>query len=151
MKGVLLFVARALFSLPFIIDGIGKLLNWSAALTDWNEALYRWQIYIEGFGGVAFVGDVLQYGVSKIPFVMGVAIVLEVVGGGLVLVAGYTMRIGTSLLLLFSLLTTLIFHPFWLEVGEDFHIQVMLFLRNISIVGLSLYLLIVSQKEKIAT
>jgi|GEM_PF-6874287 len=150
MRGVLLFIARALFSLPFIIDGMGKLLDWPTALAALNEALYNWQIYIESFGSVGFVGDVLQYGVSKATFVVGAAILLEVVGGGLVLVSGCTTRVGISLLLIFSLLTTLIFHPFWLDIGEDFHIKVVLFSKNISIAGLSLYLLIAPQKAKIA-
>jgi putative oxidoreductase len=144
VRKIFLLIARALFSLIFIVAGANKLLNWSDAIVGLDKALRQWQIYFESN---VYINDSIHYIVSKAPLLMGIAMFLEIVGALLIL-TNYKMRFGAFLLLIFLIPTTMIFHPFWLEIGESFHIQMALFLKNISIMGALLYLLVGPQSKK---
>ena len=81
---------------------------------------------------VNFDGDVLDleaYGVPMASVLMFVSLIVELLGGLLVLV-GYKTKMVAYVLSIYLVPTTLIFHPIWLE---GTHIED--FMKNIGIVG----------------
>ncbi len=55
--------------------------------------------------------------------------------GGLALVTGYRMKEAGILLALYLVPTSLIFHNFWAAEGQQFQMQLLHFLKNVSIIG----------------
>ncbi|NGX61036.1 MAG: Inner membrane protein YphA [Chlamydiae bacterium] len=111
------FFGRFLISLIFILAGTGKFFDFGGAV----EALR--QMGIHGAGVYAVLG-----------------LILELVGGILVLLGWYT-RLGVYLLMIFLLPTTLIFHGFWNYSGPEMALQLSIFLKNLTIYGGLLYIL----------
>jgi len=62
------------------------------------------------------------------------AIITEL-AGALALLTGYKMREAGILLALYLVPTTLIFHNFWAMEGQQFQMQLMSFMKNLSIIG----------------
>ncbi|MEI8125576.1 MAG: DoxX family protein [Parachlamydiaceae bacterium] len=117
LSSIILFVARLCLSAMFIFAGASK---------------------------VIFFDQTSQYmlakGMTLVPvFLIGAAIV-ELVGG-LSILLGYKIRFGASILILFLIPTTLIFHSFWNATGMEQMIEQIMFLKNLAIVGGLLYVL----------
>jgi len=55
--------------------------------------------------------------------------------GALALITGYKMKEAGILLALYLVPTTLIFHNFWTMEGQQFQMQLMSFMKNVSIIG----------------
>ena len=66
-------------------------------------------------------------------FLLG-AIVFEV-GGGLSVILGYRARWGALALIVFTVPATLIFHNFWALEGMDQQINMIMFMKNLSMIG----------------
>lgn len=79
-------------------------------------------------------------GFTAIPLFLFGAVLLEFVGG-LSLILGYKTRFGATILLLFLIPTTAIFHDFWNVEGADRALQQLMFLKNLAIFGGLLYIL----------
>ncbi len=62
------------------------------------------------------------------------AIIFELMGG-LSLLFGYKTHYGVMMLALFLIPATLIFHPFWSVPPEAYRLQMIMFLKNIAILG----------------
>lgn len=120
MKGLcsfVLFMGRLCLCTIFILAGVGKLLDYE---------------------GTAQM--MASKGMTMIPLFLYSAAFVEIVGG-LSLLFGFKIRIGSALLLLFLIPTTLIFHDFW-NVGENEQaLQMIMFLKNLAIFGGLLYVL----------
>jgi putative oxidoreductase len=102
---------RILLSHIFLFSGIHKIIDPS---------------------GTAAVMD--QHGMVLIPFFLVGAIVLEV-AGGLSLLLGCFARWGALLLVLFLIPTTLVFHSFWTVGPEEQQVQMIMFMKNLAIMG----------------
>lgn len=77
-------------------------------------------------------------GFTAVPlFLIGAALVE--LFGSLSLILGYKTRFGATILLLFLIPTTFIFHDFWNVEGADQVIQEIMFLKNLAIFGGLLY------------
>lgn len=113
----ILFLGRLLISSIFLLSGIGKFMNYEATV---------------------------QYMASKgllyIPILLVCAALLEIVAS-LALIFGVKTRWAAAALLLFLIPTTYIFHDFWNESPEQFHLQFINFMKNISIAGGLLYII----------
>lgn len=81
-----------------------------------------------------------SYGMTMIPLFLYGAAAVEILGG-LSLLLGYYTRAGASILLLFLIPTTLIFHSFWLLEGNERSMEMTHFLNNLAIFGGLLYVL----------
>ena len=73
-------------------------------------------------------------------FLLG-AILLEV-GGGLSVLLGFRTKIGAIALILFLIPATFIFHNFWSFDGMEQQTQMIMFMKNLSIMG-GLFLVLV--------
>lgn len=103
--------ARLLMSAIFLLSAFGKITDWSGT-----------------------AGYMAAYGFFAIPFFLTAAIVLEL-GGGLSLLLGYKARWGALALIVFLIPATLIFHAFWSVPEADAKMQMINFLKNVSILG----------------
>jgi len=118
LQAFLLFIARSSIASIFIAAAISKFV---------------------------FFDQTVQYMTSKgftiVPLFLVGAAAVEFFGG-LSVVFGYKARFGATLLLLFLIPTTLIFHDFWNVTDHDLQVlQFTNFMKNVSIFGGLLYLI----------
>lgn len=104
-------VGRFLLALIFVISG-------------WDK--------VTGFAGS--VGYMASKGMPLPQVLLPIAIAVEL-GGGLMLMAGFKARWAALAIFLFVIPTTLIFHNFWAVPPEQAHMQTILFLKNVAIMG----------------
>jgi len=108
-------IGRILFSLIFIMSGLGHIFN-----------------------GKEMVGMTEQMGVPLASLAVpltGVMILL----GGLSIILGYKIKIGALLIIIFLIPTSFIMHPFW-KIADPMQAQInmILFMKNISMTGAAL-------------
>ncbi len=109
---------RILIALIFVISGYGK---------------------ITGFEGT--VGYIASAGLPP-PQVAAVGVIIVELGGGIMLVLGWKARWAAAAILLFTAIATLIFHNFWAVPADQAQNQMIHFLKNISILGGLLYVVV---------
>jgi putative oxidoreductase len=104
-------VGRALLAVIFVASGLGKIGGWEAT-----------------------AGYMASKGLFLIPVLLGATIAIEVLGG-LSVILGYKARYGAGALALFLIPVTLIFHNFWAMSGSEAQTQMIMFMKNLSIIG----------------
>ncbi len=109
--GVVPLIGRVLIALIFLLSGYGK-------ITGWDQTA--------GFMSAA--------GMPLVPLFLAGAIAVELLGG-LSLLLGIKARVGGAALFLFMIPTTLIFHGFWKLEGPEQHMQMLMFMKNLAIMG----------------
>ena len=112
LKALVMLIGRILMVLIFLDSGIGKIGN---------------------FAETAQL--MAKFGMPYTTFFLLGSIFLELVGG-LSIVLGYFTRLGTLLIILFLIPATLIFHT---DFGD--RIQMIMFMKNVSMLGGCLFLL----------
>ena len=110
-------VGRILLGLIFVIAGLGKLT---------------------GFEGT--VGYMQAYHVPMSQILAVAAIIIEL-GGGIMLILGWKARIAAAVLFVFVLIISPIFHGFWGVPAEQKQLQMIMFLKNLAIMGGMLYVM----------
>lgn len=110
-------LGRILLSLIFVMSGVNKLGDWS--------------------GTAEYMAN---HGMPMVNVLLAGAVVFEIVGGLLVM-TGFMGRIGAAMLIVFLIPATLIFHNFWALEGQEQQMQMIMFLKNLSIGGGLLFLL----------
>ena len=109
---------RILIAAIFILSGFGK---------------------ITGFEGT--VGYIASKGLPLPQFAALGAIVVEL-GGGLMVVAGWKARWAAAAMFVFTALAALIFHNFWAAPAAEAQNQMIHFMKNISMAGGLLYVVV---------
>lgn len=104
-------IGRVLLAALFLWSGLGK---------------------ITGFEGT--VGYMEAYGMPMASVLLVGAIAVEI-GGGLLLLLGWQARLGSALLIAFTIPATLIFHNFWALEGMEQQMQQIMFFKNLAIIG----------------
>ena len=112
LTALVMLIGRILMVLIFLNSGIGKIGN---------------------FAETAQL--MAKFGMPYTPFFLLGSIFLELVGG-LSIVLGHFTRLGTLLIILFLIPATLIFHT---DFGD--RIQMIMFMKNVSMLGGCLFLL----------
>ena len=100
------FIGRVLIGVPFMMSGLGKLAAYSSTIALINSA------------GLPFP-----------PLAFAVAVAVEL-GGGLLLVVGYQVRLVASVMAVFVLATAVSFHSNFADQNQMIH-----FLKNVMITG----------------
>ena len=108
---------RVLFSLIFIISGLGKIFQYNAMATMMSSE-----------------------GMPYAEWLLVLAIILEL-GGGLMILFGYKTRLGAFGLFVFIFMTSLIFHDFWTYEPAQMTNQIHHFLKNFAMMGAALYMM----------
>ena len=87
------------------------------------------------------VGYIASKGLP-LPAIAAVAAIVVELGGGLMLIAGWKARWAAAAMLLFTLAAAFIFHNFWGVPADMAQNQMIHFMKNISMAGGLLYVLI---------
>jgi putative oxidoreductase len=104
-------LGRVLLALIFIMSGYGKITGWPGV-----------------------VGAVEAKGLP-IPMLFGAGAILAELGGGLLVALGFKARLGALMLIIFTVVTTIVFHNFWAYEGPDRQMQMINFMKNLSMTG----------------
>lgn len=104
-------MGRVFLSIIFIMAGFGKIMDWSGT-----------------------AGYMEAQGMPMIPLLLLGAIACEWVGG-ISLLIGFKTRLGALALIVFLIPTTLIFHNFWADPPDQRQLQMIMFLKNVAILG----------------
>jgi putative oxidoreductase len=73
-------------------------------------------------------------GLPMVPFLLGAAIVIELLGG-LAILTGYRARLAALVVFLYLIPVTLVFHNFWAQGPAVQPLQLVNFLKNLAIMG----------------
>jgi len=109
---------RILIALIFLLAGFGKLT---------------------GFAGT--VGYIASKGIP-LPQLAAVGAIIVELGGGIMLVVGWKTRLAAAAIFIFTALAALIFHNFWSVPPDQAQNQMIHFMKNISMMGGLLYVVI---------
>lgn len=112
------FIARVLIALIFVASGAGK---------------------IAGFEQT--VGYIASKGLP-LPALAAIAAIAVELGGGIMVIVGWRARWAAAAMILFTLAAAFIFHHFWGVPAEQAQNQMIHFMKNISMAGGLLYVLI---------
>lgn len=117
LKSALSLLGRVLISSVFIFSALDRTLDWTGAL--------------------AFV----SVETAPLPdYIVVVGISIAVIGALLVFV-GFKTRLGANLLLFYYIIITFLFHHFWDLDATSQQLQIVLFIKNIAIMGGLLYII----------
>lgn len=104
-------VGRVLLALIFLTSGVGKLF---------------------AFAGTAQY--MASMGMPAPSVFLVVAIIIEVLGA-LSVIVGFKARCGAAALIVFTVVATAVFHQFWTLEGMERQIQMIMFMKNLSMIG----------------
>lgn len=76
-----------------------------------------------------------------IPQVMLAGAIVFLIAGSVSVIVGYKTRIGAALLLVFLVLATYFFHDFWNFDGQEKQMQMIQFMKNLSLMGTMVFLM----------
>ncbi|MFQ5550419.1 MAG: DoxX family protein [Gemmatimonadales bacterium] len=79
-------------------------------------------------------GYMAHKGMPLIPLFLAGAIVVELLGGFSILL-GFKAKVGATVLFVFLIPVSLIFHNFWALEGVEQQVEMTMFLKNLSIMG----------------
>jgi len=98
-----------------------------------------------GFGKITGFDGTVGYIASKglpLPQLGAIAAIIVELGGGLLLIAGWKARWAAAAMLLFTLAAAVIFHNFWAVPADQAQNQMIHFMKNISMAGGLLYVVV---------
>lgn len=93
---------------------------------------------IPKFNGIA--GYMASEGVP-LPQIALVGAIMFLIVGSLSVIAGFKIRLGAGLLLVFLVLATYYFHDFWNFEGQEQQMQMIQFMKNLSLMGTMVFLM----------
>lgn len=126
-----LSIVRICLSLTFLVSGISKIFNWKQMEEQFTMKLTYWHDCLGQFSYVEkFFSFILPYAIV----LLALFIVLEIVGAILISL-GISEKIGVLCLLLYLIPQTLMFHHFWNLEGISRDQELIMFLKNICIMG----------------
>jgi putative oxidoreductase len=144
IQSLIAFLGRALLSITFICSGMYSLLGWQCSQQYFNQGLTDWLALSVGNPTLQ---NAIEFGLSNASVLLLIGVIFEIVGGLLVFF-GLFARLGALLLIIFLIPTTLVFHHFWQIQGGDRDVQMVNFMKNVSILGGLLFLLALGKGSK---
>jgi len=131
IQSLVAFFGRALLSIVFISAGVNKIFNWEGALQYFTQGLTNWLAL--NVGNVS-LQNLIEFGLNHAQLVLAAATCLEVIGGVLIFL-GMWVRLGALMLIVFLIPASFAFHHFWQLQEPDRRLQMINFMKNISIIG----------------
>lgn len=133
-----LWIARFCMSSIFLASGMHKILHWDEVEKNFIDILFEWQGYIIFSDSIV---ELCSMAIGWAPFLLGATVLLEFIGGLLLLLGTY-QKWGATLLLFVLLPTTILMHPFWAFEGTAKDLETLLFMKNLAILGGLVYFLL---------
>jgi putative oxidoreductase len=144
MQSFVAFLGRALLSIIFISSAIHSIADWQETLIFFNQAITDWlAMSVDS----PFIVSALEWSLTNASALLLGGVIFELVGG-LLIFLGIWVRLGAVLLILFLIPTTLIFHHFWDLQDAERQIQMINFMKNVSIFGGVLFILAVGKGRR---
>lgn len=128
---ILRFLGRVFIAAMFIYLGISKLIDWQVAQQELVTAL---QGLYEGPQKYIWFEQFVGYAISWSSIILGIQIIFELVGATFILF-GVKVKLGSGMLAIFLILSTLLHYRFWAISGPNTHIALSIFLRNMGVLG----------------
>ena len=94
---------------------------------------------VAGFAGT--VGYIASKGLP-VPAAAAVLAIIAELGGGLLLIIGWQTRIAAAVLVVFTFFAAVLFHDFWAVSADQMQNTLIHFMKNISMMGGLLYVVI---------
>lgn len=110
-------LGRILLGLIFLLSGLGK---------------------IGGFVGTA--GWMTSKGLPMAEVLLAITVVIEI-GASLMIIGGFKARLGAAALFLWMIPVTFLFHNFWSMPAAEQQIQMIMFMKNLGLMGGMLYIM----------
>jgi putative oxidoreductase len=133
----LCLLGRVFLSALFIISAINKVIDWQATERGLVSLLCDWHAFVSHSSFLQnFFSGILPW----VPAILVATTVLELVGG-LLIFTNIKPRFGSFLLIIFFIPATILLHQFWFLEGIKKELQMIMFTKNIAILGGLLYIL----------
>ncbi|MEN9654910.1 MAG: hypothetical protein RL235_1022 [Chlamydiota bacterium] len=124
-------LARFFLSAIFLAGAVNQVMHWGDSERLLANTLSDWQTYV-GFSQAA--QEFFIFITPWTPLMLIIATLLQIVGG-LLLLLGVQEKWGASLLILFLIPATVLFHAFWLFDDVEAPVQSIMFLKNLGLMG----------------
>lgn len=144
IQSIVAFLGRALLSFIFISSAVHKIIDWQPTVQFFTQSLTDLLAISVGH---QLLQSLTEWSLVNATMLLMAGVVFELVGGLLVFL-GLWVRLGALLLILFLIPTTFIFHHFWLLQGADAQLQMINFMKNLSIFGGLLFVLAMGKGVK---
>jgi len=147
MKGFKKFIAlvgRLLLSAIFILSAVNKIFDWQKTESGLINLFCDWQSYVHFSSSLTKMFTAL---ISWTPEILIVITTLELIAA-LLIFFGIKEKFGAFLLLIFFVPATFLLHPFWFLTGANRTFQMVMFLKNIALLGALLLLMVLGSKIK---
>lgn len=147
MRGIKKFSAlmgRLMLSSIFILSAMNKIFEWQKTQTALINLFCDWQAYV---GSFPFLSKMFSNMITWVPEILIVFTIIELVSSLLVFL-GIKEKIGGFFLILIFIPATLILHPFWFLSGIKRSVEMVIFLKNLSILGGLLLLMVFGTKTQ---
>lgn len=132
-----LTISRFFASAVFLAGAVKNILFWHETEKNIMNVLSDWQSHFGLSQDLQIFFSIL---ISWSSVLLLTATLLMMVGG-LLLLLGVRERLGISLLILFLIPTTVLYHPFWWADSVSHELQTVMFLKNLAILGCLLQIL----------
>ena len=133
----LLAISRFFVSAVFLVGAVKNILFWHETDKSIMDSLSEWQSHF-GFSQDLQVFFSLLISWSSLLLLTATLFLLI---GGLSLLLGLKEKLGLSLLILFLIPVTILYHPFWWADSVSHELQTAMFLKNLAILGCLLQIL----------
>jgi putative oxidoreductase len=137
IQSLVAFLGRALLSIIFISSAIHMIADWQGTMQFFNQSLTDWLAISVGHD---FIQSGIEWSLTNASALLLAGIIFQLVGGLLVFF-GLWLRLGALLLVVFLIPTTFVFHHFWMLQGDERQMQMINFMKNLSIGGGLLFIL----------
>lgn len=124
-------LARFFISAIFLASAVKNVLNWGETEQTLMNTLADWQGY-SAFWDQA--QDLFTFLTPWAPLLLVIGTILSL-AGGLLLLLGIKEKLAATLLFLFMIPATILYHSFWFYDGPARDLQSIMFLKNLAILG----------------
>lgn len=131
-------LGRIMISSIFILSAVNKMFEWQKTQTALINLFCDWQSYAGSFVSISKLFSKL---IAWAPEILVVFTAIEIIAA-LLIFFGIREKFGAFLLILIFVPATLILHPFWFLSGIKRSVEMVVFLKNLSILG-GLFLLMI--------
>lgn len=118
MQAIASLLARIMIATIFLMSAVGNKIPQFASVAEYMAA--------EGV---------------PLPQLSLIGAIIFLIMGSLSVIAGFKIRIGAGLLLVFLVLATYFFHDFWTFEGQEQQMQMIQFMKNLSLMGTMVFLM----------
>lgn len=131
-------LSRFFLSAVFLAGAVKNIVHWHETEKNIMSTLAEWQSYVD------FSQDAQIFFSIVIPWtsLLQIAATLLLLSGGLLLLLGIREKLAASLLVLFLVPVTILYHPFWWTDGVGYELQAVMFLKNLAILGCLMQILV---------